>query len=230
MNASLNRWGRFLTTEVRITIPVRTIALGAVAPFLLAVTVLAQTTAKPSNSAPPPLPTTGSSPGQPPPPAHPLTTAQAHELMQLTGTSQIKTRLVDNIMAYFEQRFPPFVPADVKTDLKTSLSKMDIDTPTVATYQRYLSTEDAEKTIEFYKTPAGKNLLLVTPLLLQEIQKAALKNGQDTSRAVIERHKAEIEAAQKTYEAQHQRPGAPPTLGPTPPATHTPNSTPKKPQ
>ncbi len=211
------------------------IAIGAAAPFLLAMTVMAQTAAKPASqsSTAPPLPTTASKPGQPPPPAHPLTSAQAHELMQLTGTSQIKTRLVDNIMAYFQQRFPPFIPADVKTDLQASLEKMDIDTPTVSTYQRYLSTEDAEKTIEFYKTPAGKNLLLVTPLLLSEIQQSALKNGQDTSRAVIERHKAEIEAAQKTYEAQHPQPAGP-TLGPTPPSGSspgtTPNSSPKKPQ
>ena len=205
------------------------IAIGAAAPFLLAMTVLAQTATKPATA--PPLPTASTKPGQPPPPAHPLTAAQAHELMQLTGTSLIKTRLVDNIMAYFQQRFPPFIPADVKTDLKASLDKMDIDTPTVATYQRYLSTDDADKTIAFYKTPAGKNLLTVTPMLLSEIQQAALKDGQDTSREVIERHKTEIEAAQKTYEAQHPQPGAGPapgpTLGPTP---NSPNSSPKKPQ
>ena len=203
------------------------IAIGAAAPFLLAISVMAQSTAKPAQPSAPQA--TASNPVQPPPPAHPITTAQARELMQLTGTDEIKTHLVDNIMNYFQQRFPPFVPADVKTDLKTSLDKMDIDTPTVATYQRYLSTEDADKTIAFYKTPAGKDLLKATPLLLSEIQHAALQQGQETSRAVIERHKAEIEAAQKTYEAQHQAPGTPPTLGPG--AGSAPGSTtPKKPQ
>lgn len=217
------------------------IAFGAAAPFLLAVTVMAQTAAKPAaktSTAPPPLPTTSSAaakPGQPPVPAHPLTTAQARELMQLTGTNQIKSRLVENIMAYFQRAFPPFVPADVKEDMRTSLDKMDIDTPTISTYQRYMSTEDAEKAIEFYKTPAGKNVVLVTPLLMSDIQQSALKNGQDTARAVIERHKTEIEAAQKTYEAQHPTPAGP-TLGPGGPGASGPlpgagtSTTPKQPK
>jgi hypothetical protein len=195
-------------------------ALCATAPFLLAISVMAQAPA--AHPAQTPASPAAAKPAGPPPPAHPLTAVQAHELMRLTGTDQIKTRLVENIMTYFEQRFPPFVPADVKTDLRTSLDKMDIDTPTVATYQRYLSTEDAEKTIEFYRTPAGKDLLNVTPKLLSEIQQAALKQGQDTSRAVIERHKTEIEAAQKTYEQQHPASGAPPTLGPTAPTPKSP--------
>ena len=196
-------------------------AFGATAPFLLAISAMAQApAAHPAQT--PASPASVAKPAGPPPPAHPLTAVQAHELMRLTGTDQIKTRLVENIMTYFEQRFPPFVPADVKTDLRTSLDKMDIDTPTVSTYQRYLSTEDAEKTIEFYKTPAGKDLLNVTPKLLSEIQQAALKQGQDTSREVIERHKTEIEAAQKTYEQQHPAPGAPPTLGPTAPTPKNP--------
>ncbi len=212
-------------------------AMGAAAPLLLAVTVMAQTTARPAAKPAPPLPTTASpaKPGTPPVPAHPLTAVQAHELMELTGTNQVKTRLIDNIMAYFQRAFPPFVPADVKEDMHASLEKIDVDTPTVATYQRYLSTEDAEKTIEFYKTPAGKNLLLVNPLLLNDIQQAALKSGQETARAVIDRHKAEIEAAQKAYEAQHPA-GAPPTLGPggtgagTVPGAGSPGTAPKKPQ
>lgn len=201
-------------------------SLVAAAPFLLAVTVMAQSTAaKPGNKPVPPMPTVGAA-NQPTPPVHPLTAVQAHELMKLTGTDQIKTRLIENIMAYFQRAFPPFIPADVRTDLQNSLDKMDIDTPTVATYQRFLSTEDAEKAIEFYRTPAGKDLLEVTPVMMGEIQKSALQNGQDTARAVIERHKTEIEAAQKAYEAQHPRPGAP-TLG-APSATPAP--APKKPQ
>jgi hypothetical protein len=207
----------------------RKLALGAVAPFLLAVTVMAQTgttsTAKPATKPVPPLPT-AAGPNQPTPPAHPLTAIQAHELMKLTGTDQIKTRLVENIMAYFQRAFPPFVPADVRTDLQTSLNKMDIDTPTVATYQKYLSTEDATQVIAFYRTTAGKHLLEVTPLMMGEIQKSALANGQETARAVIERHKAEIEAAQKAYEAQHPRPSAPTLGAPTP----APAPSPRKPQ
>lgn len=196
---------------------------GAAAPFLFATCMVAQTAARPMPQSPshPPAAAAGEA-GQPPMPAHPLTLTQAHEIMRLTGTDQIKERLVDSIMNYFQERLPPFIPQDVKTDLHDSLEKMDVDTPTVAIYQRYLSTEDATKIIAFYETPAGKRLLAATPPMMQEIQRAALKDGQDTSRAVLERHKAEMEAAQKTWEAQHE-PKAP-TLGPGAPTT------PNKPQ
>ena len=200
----------------------RIVTLGAAAPLLLAMHLMAQTTA-PLPAAPHAAAPT--QPGQPPMPAHPLTLVQAHEIMQLTGTDKIKDRLVENIMAYFQQRLPPFIPEDVKTDLHASLSKMDVDTPTVAIYQRYISTDDATKIIAFYQTPAGKRLLAANPPMMEEIQRAALKDGQDTSRAVLERHKAEMEAAQKTWQAQHTAP--PPTLGPGAPAAP---ATPKKPQ
>ena len=185
--------------------------------MLLAFSVMAQTTAKPAQQ--PASPTAGSASSEanaPTPPAHPITTAQAHEMMQLTGTDKIKSRLVENITHYFQERFPPFIPEDVKTDLHTSLEKMDVDTGTIAIYQRYLSTEDATKIIAFYKTPAGKDLLEATPKLLGEVQQSALKQGQQTVSTVIERHKAEIQAAQKAYEAKQQK-AAPPSLGPPTP-------------
>ena len=190
----------------------RNFIFGAAASVLLTLTATAQGTAsKPATT--PPLPTPGSAaakPGDPPPPAHPITAAQAHELMALNGTDKIKAHLIDNVDAYM-QRFPPFVPQDVKDDVRASVQKMDIDAQTVATYQRYLSTEDAAKTIDFYKTPAGKNLLEVTPAMMGTIQQNASKTVQNTLQTVIERHKPEIEAAQKTYEQQHAAPslGAP---------------------
>ncbi len=158
--------------------------------------------------------------------------------MQLTGVDQIKQRLVDNVTANI-QRFPPFVPEDVKQDVRTSVEKVDIDGPAVTTYQKYLSTEDATKVIEFYKTPAGKDLLAVTPELSSEIQQNALKSGRDAFQGAIQRHQAEIEAAQKTYQAQHPAPslGGPGagsdahgTQVPGPAPSGSGGSTPKKPQ
>ena len=217
----------------------RKLTVGAAAPLLLALAATAQTpAAKPAS--PPPLPTPGSvaKPNQPPPPAHPITLEQAHELMQLMSTDKIKTRMLDNVTAY-EQRFPPFVPQDVKEDIHASFQKMDIDGQTVATYQRYLSTEDAAKIIEFDKTPAGKDLLAATPLIMGEIQQNANKMATQTMQAALERHKSEIEAAQKSYEAAHPAPslGAPgPGAGaassgkPSSSGTGSGSSTPKQPQ
>ena len=115
-------------------------ALGAAAPILFALTAVAQTAAKPAPLPPAPQAATSTNkPGEPPPPAHPLTVAQAHELMQLTGTDRVKARLVDQGAAA-AQRFPPFIPADVKEDIHSSLEKLDVDAQVLAIYQRYLST------------------------------------------------------------------------------------------
>lgn len=227
------------------------LSLSAAAPLLLALTVSAQTSTSQPVQKPvtvPPLPSAGGAtrPGQLPPPAHPITVPQAHELMQLTGVDQIKPRLVDNVTANI-QRFPPFVPEDVKQDVRTSVEKIDVDGPAVASYQKYLSTEDAAKVIEFYKTPAGKNLLTVTPELSSEIQQNALKSGRDAFQGAIQRHQTEIEAAQKTYQAQHPAPalggpgpgtGSSPGAGsgsgsgahPVPAPSGGTTTTPKKPQ
>ncbi len=218
--------------------------LSLLTPVLFTAAALAQTAApKPASPAPQSTPPSSAQTGaQLTPghstPAHPLTVAQAHEIAALTGTDKVKPRLIESVMSYTQRSFPPFVPADVREDVKTSLDKLDVDSSTTATYQKYLSTEDATQIISFYKTPAGKNLLDVTPALTSEIQQTALKQAQTTFQAVMERHKAEIETAEKNYQAQHPAPslGAPgptgggSTPGASSPSSSGPSTTPKKPQ
>ncbi len=142
-------------------------------------------------------------------PEHPLTDAQAHELMQLSGTDKLKDQLVANATVYFKRTFPPFMPKDVLEDINASLEKSDMNTPVVAIYKKYLSTEDATKIIEFYKTPAGKDLVKTNPQITAEAQRSAGQTAQQIVREVLDRHKSEIETAQKAYQDQHK----PPTLG-----------------
>ena len=84
----------------------------------------------------------------------------------------------------------------------------------------------------------------MTPALTQEVQQNALKQAQTTFQAVMERHKTEIETAEKTYQQQHPTPslggpgasgsGAPggpaPKSGASGTGSSTGSSTPKKPQ
>jgi hypothetical protein len=151
------------------------------------------------------------------PPANPITDAQAHELMELTGTDKLKDQLTNYFMSRIEQA--PFMPKDVLTDMHDSLEKTDVNTSAVATYKKYLSTEDAASIIAFYKTAAGKALVKATPQIMAEVEHGAMETGQQVAREVIERHRPEIEAAQKAYQAEH----APPSLAPkTTPATKAP--------
>ena len=137
--------------------------------------------------------------------------------MELTGTNKLKPELVENMHKYFQRSFPPFVPQDVKDDLNASIDKMDGETPVVEVYKKYLSTEDAAKAIDFYKTPAGHRIAESATMLNTEVQKAATQVGQQTAKDAIERHRPEIEAAQKKYQEEHAtaKPGTP---GPGAPA------------
>lgn len=158
------------------------------------------------------------------PPANPITDIQVHELMELTGTDKLKDQLTQYFMTRMQQA--PFMPKDVLDDMHTSLEKTDVNTNATATYKKYLSSEDATAIIAFYKTPAGKTLVKATPQIMSEVERSAMQSGQQVAHDVIERHRPEIEAAQKAYQAQH----APPSLSapaPGSPAKVVPEPTPK---
>ncbi len=173
-------------------------------PFLFSLVACSQSTPKPT-SVLQGTPTGASQPAVTPP-ANPITDPQVKELMELTGTDKLKDQLTQYFMSRMQQA--PFMPKDVLDDMHTSLEKTDVNTNATATYKKYLSTEDAAAIIAFYKTPAGKTLVKATPQIMSEVERTAMQTGQQTAHDVIERHRPEIEAAQKAYQAQH----APPSL------------------
>ena len=199
-------------------------ALFGMTPLVFTLVACAQNTPKPTTPAAAPSasarPAAGS---EVTPPANPITDPQVRELMALTGTDKIKEQLTQYIMRNIQQA--PFMPKDVIDDMHVSLEKTDVSGAAAATYKKYLSTEDAGNIIAFYKTPAGKDLVKANPQIMSEVEHNAMQTGQQVAREVIERHRPEIEAAQKAYQAQH----APPSLNtPTPgtkPATPAPKAT-----
>ncbi len=209
----------------------RNVLIG-LSPVVLTLTAFSQQAAAPK----PPVTVKPSTPAiaapaanTPPPPEHPLTNEQAHQLMELTGTSKLKPELIENMHKYFARSFPPFVPQDVKDDLNASIDKMDVDTPVLAVYKKYISTEDATKAIEFYKTPAGHRIAESESALTAEVQRAATQVGQQTAKEAIDRHRPEIEAAQKKYQEEHAAKPGPATPGATGAAAPAPNGTPATP-
>jgi len=201
-------------------------ALISITPLIFTLAACSQSTPKPATPASPATPTTAGAPQQAgapaqpvvAPPANPITDSQVHELMELTGTDKLKDQLTQYIMRNIEQA--PFMPKDVIDDMHASLEKADINTAAAATYKKYLSTDDAAAIIAFYKTPAGKSLVKVTPQIMSEVERGAMQTGQGIAREVIDRHRPEIEAAQKAYQAQH----APPSLSTPAPGAKAPGT------
>jgi uncharacterized protein len=153
-------------------------------------------------------------------PAHPLTDAQAHQMLQLTGADKIKGQLTTGYMNYIHTSMP-FLPKDVTDELQQSFDKLDLETPIIAIYKQHISTDDAEAIIAFYKTPAGKNMIDAMPAILQQQQQVAVQEGRKTASDVIQKHRPEIEAAAKQYQDEHAPKPAPSmtTPGSTTPST-----------
>jgi uncharacterized protein len=146
------------------------------------------------------------------PPEHPITQAQVHELLELTGANRLKDQMIHNTMTYLQKAFPPYMPKDVIDDLETSFAKMDVESLTVKEYQKHISTEDATQFIAFYKTPAGRRLVSALPVIAQDVQTGATKQASQITQEVIARHKDEILAAAAKY--RQQQPDTPTITAP----------------
>jgi hypothetical protein len=162
-------------------------------------------------------------PGAPTPPAHPITMEQTRELLDLMNYKKMEQNNWSQMIAMNKQA-APFIPEDVWTDVQSGIDNIDYPSLMQPIYAKYLSTEDAAKALEFYRTPAGKRVLQSFPPMLGESVGAAQQKGRQVGRDAIEKHRPEIEAAQKKYQAEH----APPA-GSTAPGGATPAPAPATP-
>ena len=170
------------------------------------------------------------------PPANPITPAQIKEMQELTGAEAMKKRIVANAMQFYRSQFPAFVPKDVIDDLDKSLENADLESHAAEIYPKYISTEDANQIIAFYKTPAGQRMIAAQPYMMTEMQRSAVQVAQQTAKDVMTRHKTELEEAQQKYiqQQQQQKPSLSTPASPSSPSTSKPQgstnppSTPQK--
>jgi hypothetical protein len=135
-------------------------------------------------------------------PAHPVTVEQVQEILALTSVGNMKQQMLDGMLPFVQQMLP-YMPDSVVDDFRHSLEMADFDAALVRTFQAHLSTEDATEIIAFYKTPAGRRMIGVMPLIESEGQQAGAELGQQVMLQVIERHQAELDAAKKKYQQEH---------------------------
>jgi hypothetical protein len=147
-------------------------------------------------------------PNAPPPPAHPITTEQTREMLDLMGYKKMEDEGWKQLVANNQQR-APFIPQDVWTDVQGGLSSIDYVAILQPVYAKFLSTEDAAKALEFYRTPAGKRVLQAMPSVLGESVAVSQQKGQQVGREAISKHQAEIQEAEKKYQAEHAPAGGP---------------------
>jgi uncharacterized protein len=173
--------------------------------LLLGVTVSAESaTGKPANRTTSGATSAGQTQGQASEaaPAHPVTVAQVREILALTSAGNMKQQMLDGMLPFVQQMLP-YMPDSVVDDFRHSLEMADFDAALVRTFQAHLSAEDAVEIIAFYKTPAGRRMIGVMPLIESEGQQAGAELGQQVMLQVIQRHQAELDAAKKKYQHEH---------------------------
>jgi hypothetical protein len=191
--------------------------LASTSVIFLAVSATAQQ-APASSTSPAPVPTTGQTivvkprviieqPDAATPPIavpdHPATEAQIREYLALTDVSKTTHELLDGMAKAMQSTAVPYLPASYWQDVRGEFAKLDIASLYVPLYQRYFSQEDMQKVIDFYRSPAGKNLMTIQPLLVRDAQSTLGQKGREIGIAIYNRHKDEIDAAKKLYDAQH---------------------------
>jgi uncharacterized protein len=165
----------------------------------------------------------------PPPPAHPITADQTRQLFELAGTKDMMEQMIRRTLSIQKASAPPYIPDDVWTDLQQSFLKVDFAQLLLPTYQRYLSQEDADQALAFYRTPAGKHFLAVVPQVMVDAGDVGRKEGQRIAGEVLTRHQQEILDARRKYDEQQNAPGQRPQQ--TPPNESKPDGVePKAPQ
>jgi uncharacterized protein len=136
------------------------------------------------------------------PPEHPVTAAQVHEILELTGTNTQKREMLDGLLPHLKELMP-WMPADVVADLERTLGTANFEGAMVRSFRQHLSTEEAAQIIAFYQSPAGRHMIAVMPAVMNDGRDAVAQMGQQVMVEVMERHRDEIAQAARLYHEEH---------------------------
>ena len=82
------------------------------------------------------------------------------ELLQLVNAKQQSQDILDSMIK--------MLPTDVRDSFKKALKADEMMELVIPVYEKYLTKEDLEGIIEFYKSPAGKKLLIAQPKIMKD--------------------------------------------------------------
>ena len=82
------------------------------------------------------------------------------ELLQLVNAKQQSQDILNSMIK--------MLPTDVRDSFKKALNADEMMELVIPVYEKYLTTEDLEGIIGFYKSPAGKKLLIAQPKIMKD--------------------------------------------------------------
>ena len=141
-------------------------------------------------------------------PVHPATVEQIHEYFTLTHAIETSRTVMNQMVSGMQANSAPYLPKAFWDDMRTSVGSIDLQAAFIPAYQKYFSEEEMAAVIVFYKSPAGHHMLQLMPFVESAASEQLRHAGQAVGNEVFQRHKDEIEAAKKQYDASHTPAGS----------------------
>jgi len=103
-------------------------------------------------------------------------------LLEVSGSGKLGAQGVQNMFASFKQSFPN-VPEEFWNNCIKEVNPQVLTASMIPIYDKYYTTEEINKMIEFYQTPLGKKLVSTMPQIMQ----ASMEAGQSWGKEVGEK-------------------------------------------
>ena len=109
-------------------------------------------------------------------------------LLEVTGSGKLGVQVVQNMFASYKQSLPN-VPEEFWNEFMKEVNPEVLTTMIIPIYDKYYSTEEINKMIEFYQTPLGKKVISTLPQIMQESMQAGQSWGKEVGEKVINKLK-----------------------------------------
>ncbi len=118
--------------------------------------------------------------------------AVIRELLDITGSGKMGVQIVNQMIANFKQGAPE-IEHKIWDRFSSKVDPNEMVDLVVPIYDKYLTREELEEIIAFYKSPTGKKVISVMPVILNESMAAGEQWGKKLGDLAIK----ELEAEQK---------------------------------
>jgi len=109
-------------------------------------------------------------------------------LLELSGSSKLGLQVGKTMIDAFKKNYTD-VRAEFWEEVAKEINADDLIKLVIPIYEKYYSEEDIDQLINFYKSPIGKKMQEVTPLLTQESMAAGQVWGREIAEKVVAKMK-----------------------------------------
>ncbi|MFN6525955.1 DUF2059 domain-containing protein [Nostoc sp. ChiSLP03a] len=111
------------------------------------------------------------------------------KLLEITGTKNISTQILTQILNNFKSEYPQ-VPQKFWDTFAAELKIDDLVNEIIPIYNKYFTNEEIKQIIAFYQTPLGQKTITVIPQITQESTAVGIRYGK----VAVERALKKLEA------------------------------------